>query len=71
MDILGLAKQFGITPDQVGEIAKMALSNESTKEVVANVASKFGMEEKQAAELVEGAKGAVDGGMLNNFKLPF
>ena len=49
MDILGLAKQFGITPDQVGEIAKMALSNESTKEVVAKVASKFGMEEKQAA----------------------
>ncbi len=71
MDILAMAKQFGITPDQAGEVAKMALSNESTKDIVAKVASKFGMDEKQAEDLVNTAKGAVDGGILNNIKLPF
>lgn len=71
MDILGMAKQFGITPDQVGEVAKMALANDNTKDVVANVVKKFGMDEKQAEELVNNAKGAVDGGLLNNIKLPF
>lgn len=71
MDILGMAKQFGITPDQVGEVAKMALANDNTKDVVANVVKKFGMDEKQAEELVNNAKGALDGGLLNNIKLPF
>ncbi len=71
MDIAAMAKQFGITPDQAGEVAKMVLSNDSTKDVVAKVASKFGMDEKQAEELVNNAKGAVDGGFLNNIKLPF
>jgi uncharacterized protein with PhoU and TrkA domain len=71
MDILGLAKQFGITSEQAGDVAKMVLNNDSTKDVVANVVKKFGMDEKQAADLVDGAKGAVDGGMIDNFKLPF
>lgn len=66
-----MAKQFGITPEQAGEVAKMALSNENTKDVVAKVVKKFGMDEKQAEDLVNGARGAIDGGMLNNFKLPF
>lgn len=71
MDILGMAKQFGVTPEQAGDVAKMVLSNDSTQDVVAKVAKKFGMDEKQAADLVNAAKGAVDGGMLNNIKLPF
>ena len=71
MDIAALAKQFGITPEQVSDVAKMALSNESTKDIVAKITKKFGMDEKQAEELLNGAKSAVDGGILNNFKLPF
>lgn len=71
MDILGMAKQFGITPEQAGDVAKMVLSNDSTKDIVAKVVSKFGMDEKQAEDLVNSAKDAVDGGMLNNIKLPF
>lgn len=71
MDISSLAEKFGITPEQIGDVAKMVLSDNSTKDVVANVVKKFGMDEKQASELVDNAKGAVDNGLLNNFKLPF
>ena len=71
MDISSLAEKFGITPEQIGEVAKMVLADNGTKDVVANVVKKFGMDEKQASELVDNAKGAVDNGLLSNFKLPF